>query len=72
MESYNKCEVVSVKIETVFKVSIARVNKLDVKPQRGLRNLETLRPLVAPSLRSGATAQGLRVSKFRRPLWFDV
>ena len=28
--------------------------------------------LVAPLLRSGATAQGLRVSKFRRPQRFEV
>ena len=36
------------------------LNKLDFKTQ-GSTKFITLRPLVAPSLRSGATAQGLRV-----------
>ena len=65
-------KLVSMKIESFQGEYRWSLNKLDVKPQRGLRNLETLRPIVAPSLRSGATAQGLWVSKFRRPLWFDV
>ena len=41
------------------------LNQLDVKPHWiYVHNLETLRPLVAPSLLSDATAQGLRVPKF--------
>ena len=44
------------------------LNKLDFKMQ-GSTEFITLRPLVAPSLRSGAGPSGY---KFRRPLCFEV
>ena len=41
-------------------ITVYGLNKLDFKTQ-GSTKFITLRPLVAPSLRSGAAAQGLRV-----------
>ena len=46
-------------LSTQGTITSCSINKLDVKNHWVLRDLETLRPLVAPSLRSGATAQGL-------------